>query len=268
MARELLYFMTRCGHYICDSRYAVSSSSGIGLDANRRNFLLIYVIYGTLTLETAGRAYLVRGGQVALIDCRAAHEYKAPESIEFYWLHFDGVNSHQIVNQILLRKGRPVFSVPSEGDLLPQLKKLLAFRENGRGLPEIEHSLIIYRILCNLLLAPQESIESGGDQSLIDQALRYIESQQFKDISVHTVAQAVHLSDSHFSRTYKKQTGYSPKEYIILKRIGQAKYLLTTTNLSVREIAEVTGYQSDVHFIHSFEGKVGVSPTSFRHNPI
>ena len=63
---------------------------------------------------------------------------------------------------------------------------------------------------------------------------------------------------------FRSRTGYSPHEYIVLRRIDEAKSLLHTTALSVKEIAFRVGYHSEVNFISSFTAKTGVSPAAFR----
>lgn len=90
----------------------------------------------------------------------------------------------------------------------------------------------------------------------------------FEPLGVQAVAEAVSLSPSHFSRQFKAHTGYSPYEYIVLRRIDKAKHLLTSTQLSVKEIAYNTGYNSEENFIHSFQKNVGISPGLFRKYPI
>ena len=90
----------------------------------------------------------------------------------------------------------------------------------------------------------------------------------FEPISVQDVASAVSLSPSHFSRQFKARTGYSPYEYIVLRRIDKAKYLLTSTKQSVGEIAYATGYNSEENFSHSFQKHVGISPGLFRKYPV
>ena len=90
----------------------------------------------------------------------------------------------------------------------------------------------------------------------------------FELLGVQAVAEAVSLSPSHFSRQFKAHTGYSPYEYIVLRRIDKAKHLLTSTQLSVKEIAYNTGYNSEENFIHSFQKNVGISPGLFRKYPI
>ena len=106
----------------------------------------------------------------------------------------------------------------------------------------------------------------------IDDAERLILLSQFHGkfcIShVAAVAESVNWSQSHFSREFKAHTGYSPYEYIILRRIDKAKHMLTSTQMTVKQIAYHTGYNSEENFIHSFQKNVGLSPSLFRKYPI
>lgn len=100
------------------------------------------------------------------------------------------------------------------------------------------------------------------------QAIRYMNRHLFEPIGVQAVAREVNLSPSHFSRQFKGYTGYSPYEYIVLRRIDKAKQLLASTQMSVKEIAYHIGYNSEENFIHSFQKNVGISPGLFRKYPI
>ncbi len=117
---------------------------------------------------------------------------------------------------------------------------------------------MLHRMLGLLLLDDTSPAHAGSDR--IAEAIRYMNRHLFEELSVQEVAASVSLSSSHFSRQFKAKTGYSPYEYIILRRIDKAKYLLTSTPLSVKEIAYATGYNSEENFIHSFRSNVGIAP--------
>lgn len=267
LAKHLLFYITRCGHYTCDDRYAFSSYTEQGSAPARMTFLLFFVISGSLSLEYNRRTCTVSAQQVALIDCRQPHYYHASEQVEFIWVHFDGANARQFYDQIISQRGKPVFALAQTQDLMRYLKHIIASSYQVRGLPEIEHSLTLYKILCLLLQDPQPDEVAVDELSPVSQAIAYIDENLFQDISVGAAAAAVNLSYAHFCRLFKRQTGYSPKEYILIKRIGQAKYLLNTTSESIKEIAFRVGYHSEANFINSFQAKVGVSPGTFRKNP-
>jgi AraC-like DNA-binding protein len=82
--------------------------------------------------------------------------------------------------------------------------------------------------------------------------------------SLEIIADRVQLSKYHFSRMFKKHTGFAPMEYITKVRIEKAITLLRTTNYSIEEIAEQVGYASSSYFIKVFRSWVGFSPGEFR----
>jgi AraC family transcriptional regulator len=68
------------------------------------------------------------------------------------------------------------------------------------------------------------------------------------------------LSVSHFVRSFRQTFGSSPHRYLILQRIAKAKRLLTTTNLSLPEVALESGFSDQAAFSRTFKGVVGASP--------
>jgi len=61
-------------------------------------------------------------------------------------------------------------------------------------------------------------------------------------------------------------TGYSPKKYMLLRRIERARFFLTNTNMSISEIAETTGMEDSNSLIRLFRKVTGISPGKFRKN--
>ena len=65
-------------------------------------------------------------------------------------------------------------------------------------------------------------------------------------------------------RLFKKETGYSPEEYVSIAKINYAKLMLRTTVLPVSEIAEFLGYSSSASFINAFRKRRGIPPNQYR----
>ncbi len=268
LARELFYYLTRCGHYFCDHNYAFSDQSEIARQGDHnRNLMLFAVQGGSLTLQLRGETMLAAAGQVVFFDCREPYRYAACGPTEFYWLLLNGSNARDFYRRILqARGGKHVFSPAGSTALIQLLSSLLAACAEGEPPSEAACSQLLHQALCLLLL--DETGPGQRDDDRISQAIRFMRQNLQRPLSVQDVAQAVHLSPSHFSRQFKAQTGYSPYEYIVLRRIDAAKHLLTSTRLTVGEIAYQTGYNSEENFIHSFQKHVGISPGLFRQYPI
>ena len=81
---------------------------------------------------------------------------------------------------------------------------------------------------------------------------------------VGTMAEKMGMSYSGFQHFYKKMFGVGVMTDVINGRIEYAKRLLSTTNLTVAEVAEQCGYRNEYHFMRQFRQKVGKSPTEYR----
>lgn len=90
----------------------------------------------------------------------------------------------------------------------------------------------------------------------------YSNAGQF--FSVEQLADKMSLSSSHFQQLYRKHFGVSCYEDLLCAKTKAAQYYLSTTILSVREIASLCGYENDVCFMRQFKKRTGFTPTEYR----
>jgi transcriptional regulator GlxA family with amidase domain len=83
-------------------------------------------------------------------------------------------------------------------------------------------------------------------------------------LEVAELADAVHLSPTHLRRLFKKETGTSLGRYLRQLRLQQAKQLLATTYLSVKEVASRVGISGVSHFVRDFQTEQGIPPAKYR----
>jgi AraC-like DNA-binding protein len=82
--------------------------------------------------------------------------------------------------------------------------------------------------------------------------------------SVPYLADALHLSPNYLSRLLKTLTGQSTKDFIIGKVVELAKEKLSTTDLTMNEIAYTLGFDHPQAFSKLFKSKTSLSPLKFR----
>ena len=82
--------------------------------------------------------------------------------------------------------------------------------------------------------------------------------------SVGKMSALAGLSVSYFQRKFKLQTGLSPYDYLIRKKIDAARQLLLHTDTSITQIACALGFSSSQHFANTFKQYEGKTPTQFR----
>lgn len=99
---------------------------------------------------------------------------------------------------------------------------------------------------------------------ILEKIYQYVEKNYENDISLKEIAEAVNISEFHFSRFFKKTTGMNFKQFLNSFRIKKAEWMLLTTDDSVAEIAFKTGFNSVKTFNRVFKEFKGCSPTDYR----
>ncbi len=94
----------------------------------------------------------------------------------------------------------------------------------------------------------------------------YFESDQQGLPTVQYLADALHVSPKYLSSLLKVQTGQTAQQHIHDKLIDKAKEKLSTTLLSVSEIAYELGFEHSQSFSKLFKTKTNQSPLEFRHS--
>ncbi|NHN29914.1 helix-turn-helix domain-containing protein [Paenibacillus agricola] len=100
--------------------------------------------------------------------------------------------------------------------------------------------------------------------NILAQAMKYIADNIASDLSLVYVANYVHLSPRHLSRIFFEEREQSFSDFIRKTRMEKATHLLVTTNLSVKSIAEITGFKTIHYFTRIFSKEMKMSPTFFR----
>ena len=113
-----------------------------------------------------------------------------------------------------------------------------------------------------ILLETQEKQVIGREVS--EETISYINEHFKEEITTELLSERVGLSPFHFIRTFKKETGFTPHEYLVRTRIDMAKYLLKNTGMSVKNICFATGFSCESVFCSAFKKNSGVSPNSYR----
>lgn len=98
----------------------------------------------------------------------------------------------------------------------------------------------------------------------IHQVLNTMQGRLDQELDLGRLARAVQLSDAHFSRSFKKSTGFSPSRYLTKLRMERARRLLRETDMPILEVALEVGYASPSHFAQVFRKEIGVLPSDYR----
>jgi len=92
----------------------------------------------------------------------------------------------------------------------------------------------------------------------------YIEGHYQDGISLESLAQHFYVSKEHLSRIFKSYTQENITDYIVRKRMEKARELLVQQQLSIKNVAQLTGYDDVAYFHRVFKKHYGITPGEVR----
>jgi AraC family transcriptional regulator len=92
----------------------------------------------------------------------------------------------------------------------------------------------------------------------------YIAAHLDQKITNDALAQIAGLSSAHFCMAFKQTEGMSARRYVLQCRVQRVQQLLTSTAMSLAEIADAAGFSNPSHCIQYFREVVGITPGEYR----
>lgn len=102
----------------------------------------------------------------------------------------------------------------------------------------------------------------------LDSVFHFIEAHYNQPIHLDDVAQEVGYSPAYLTTLMQEQTGHTVKQWIIERRMAEARMLLVKTQSNVRKIAQTVGYSDAGYFSRHFRKLHGVSPQVWRQESV
>jgi AraC-like DNA-binding protein len=126
------------------------------------------------------------------------------------------------------------------------------------------HLLVSLIILIIRITTATEDLALNSPDSLGYRIKEYIDKNYTRDISLDDIANHLYLSPYYISHIFKREVGLSTINYLIMRRIGEAKKLLLTTNATIEEISRKVGYENSKYFAILFKKITGTTAGKFR----
>ncbi len=114
------------------------------------------------------------------------------------------------------------------------------------------------------LLAGSVSERTTGSHVRLEKAIRYMQRHVFDNLCLSQIASHVGLDPSYFVRLFKKRMNTTPMKYYSSLQLEAARALLTSGDLSIKEIAGKLQFCSEFHFSKQFKASTGSSPSLYR----
>lgn len=103
----------------------------------------------------------------------------------------------------------------------------------------------------------------SSNNTLVDEIINYIKMNYMNDIGVNTISDLYDITPNYLSKIFKEKSGVKFIDFITSVRIDESKKLLSSSNLSIKEISNKVGYNSSTHFSKQFIKCEGITPSQF-----
>ena len=123
----------------------------------------------------------------------------------------------------------------------------------------------LYQIFAIIEKRTSPSYLPKKQYELIENSLKFIDENYLTTvIDCDYLAEMCNVSTSYYGRIFKKKFNTSPKQYILAKKLNYAMDLLATTNISITDISEMSGFSSLYYFSKIFKNYYNISPQNYR----
>lgn len=234
---------------------------------------LLYVYGGEGRYQVGSREYVVHPGDMVICNANTLHgeTLALKNTIQTYCCALTGLQIEGLpANCLLPSEWRPVVTLSRFQEtihsVLPNIYDSFILKEEEYKLAR-QLALGVLNMTCWEIHSQEKVIYTPTMQKiefLVRDITEFIDQHFTEDLRMEDIGQALHISTSYLSHVFKRETGMSPKQYIILRRIGEAQSLLEATDIPIGEIEERLGFGSSVHFTATFKKYVGISPRDFR----
>ncbi len=253
------------------------SEHGVNYKKHAHNYYeMIVVLKGVCRIEFKNKTVDVGADSLVFINCFEEHSTVVlQEPYVRYYVTMDPRKVDYYIHDARLLsvfKNRPatfenVFDIAGiSGRIAHIMSMLIQEQRNYEDEYKSEYIVLLLRMLLiniyrnNYAQIPHKS----NDKSLVYEIQSYIDQHFREPLLISDIARDNFISPHYLSHCFRDQTGYSPKQYLMLNRLIYAKELLLSSDLTVTEIAARAGFSDTNNFIKHFKKHYNSTPRSLR----
>lgn len=221
-----------------------------------RNFsALSFRMHSNACLKTSDAEYRLCDNSVSYIPARLDYR-RISDFDDMIVVHFNTYDYHTDDIEFFVSRNPDKLK-----ELFRELLECWSKKELGY---RYKCTALIYSVFAECYI---QNFKPDFRDSKIRNSVKYIsENYKDKNFTLGEAAVRSHISEVYFRKLFKAEYGISPKKYIINLRIQNAAGLISSGYYSLKEVADMSGYNDYKHFSTEFKKIMGVSPSDYLYN--
>ena len=260
----------------------IGAVEGVIPPIRQSQFFVVLVKNGSGEKTIGFFTFPIQKNTLFVIPKRVTHSSKYwSTSCSGYWLSFNldfflqsvFPKQHIINKKIFKTSIKPFLSLSNEQ--VKQLEIIYEYivQEYNEQLKSKDEMIAIkvleLLIQCDRFFTSAETLQHEDIYNDVIESFNELLQKNFrKERSVQFYANALHMHPNHLNFLVKKYTGLTAKETIIDHTLLEAKFLLHSSSLTIKEISFELGFDDPNYFSSFFRKKLNVSPIQYRQKPI
>ena len=233
---------------------------------------VVIFLSGQVTYDIEGKAYHLKPWDILLVSRHAIHKSEIDASVPYerfiLWIKND-IPNKQLLQCFQKASDRSYNLVRLNSSLQEKLKDVLfeleaSARSEAFGKDILTQALFQeFMVYLNRIFLEKQYIfdkKSYSYDSQIANILKYINHHLGEDLSVDALASRHYISKYHLMRKFKEETGYTLHNYVINKRLLQARTLISE-GTPILKAAHESGFAEYSTFSRAYRKQFGKAPS-------
>lgn len=234
----------------------------------RKDYVIHFIKDGKGTYHWNNKKYELKKGQAFLIYPEEVTTYKADskDPWSYLWIGFHGYRAEEFLDNMGFSRKQPILEIENIKQVESHIDRILLANKLtcANELKRLSELLALFAFIMEEHPKVDQKKAVYPGELYVRYALEYMMNHYNEKIKIDDLADIIGISRSYFTGIFKKEVKMSPQEYLKNLRMEKAAFLLHSSEESIQEIAQQSGYEDSLSFSKAFKQKHGVSPSVFR----
>lgn len=248
------------------------------------DYILYFVKEGSMTITEGDEIYVLNKNDVIILDPSRTHNgIETDYSVRYSYIHFDyseiaeqdmtkeAIEELMLYNMTESRNQRIIlpkkFSVSNAYaiDALELMKSITSEFNDGRNYNIQMARSMLLQLFITLYRGYLDTLchEESKQNDVLLELEMFLKEHSREKITGEDIEKYFHMNFDYLNRIFKKRFGRTIMQYVNYYRIEDAKKMLRSGLLSVKQIAADLGFVNEFYFSRVFKKYEGVSPSEF-----